>query len=63
MYGFQVPRNYNEALLLDKQNGNTKWQDCTALEMQQLKNIKPSLTRDCIHRPAFQKASRKIKFI
>ena len=36
MYGFQIPRDYKEALLLDKQNGNTKWQDCTALEMQQL---------------------------
>ena len=36
MYGFQIPRDYKEALLLDKQNGNTKWQDCTALEMKQL---------------------------
>ena len=38
MYGIQVPRDYKEALLLDEQNGNTKWQDCTALEMQQLRD-------------------------
>jgi hypothetical protein len=36
MYGFQVPRNYSEALTLDEQNGNTKWQDATSLEMAQL---------------------------
>ena len=36
MYGFEVPRNYIHALELDRRNGNTKWQDCTKLEMQQL---------------------------
>ena len=36
MFGFQIPRNYEEALELDRINGNTRWQDCTALEMQQL---------------------------
>ena len=36
MYGFQVPRNWEQAVELDKENGNTKWQDCTALEMAQI---------------------------
>ena len=36
MFGFQVPRNYAEALILDERNGNTRWQDCTDLEHQQL---------------------------
>ena len=36
MYGFQVPRDYKEALELDKRNGNTKWEDSTKLEMEQL---------------------------
>ena len=36
MFGFQVPRNYAEALILDQRNGNTRWQDCTKLELQQL---------------------------
>ena len=37
MYGFRVPSTYEDALEIDKSNGNTKWQDATALEMQQLK--------------------------
>ena len=36
MYGFQVPRNYQEALDLDTRNGNTMWADATSLEMEQL---------------------------
>ena len=36
MYGYQVPRTYEEALEIDKCNGNTKWSDATALEMEQL---------------------------
>ena len=36
MYGILVPRNYQQALELDKQNGNTKWQDSTLLELSQI---------------------------
>ena len=36
MYGHQVPRTHNEAVALDKANGNTKWQDAEALEKKQL---------------------------
>ncbi len=39
-YGYEVPRNYNHAVELDKRNGNTKWQDSTALEMSQLHEYK-----------------------
>ena len=35
-YGFEVPRDYDHAVRIDKQNGNTKWQDATSLEMKQL---------------------------
>ena len=34
-YGFLVPNTYEQALQLDKENGNTKWQDCTLLELNQ----------------------------
>ena len=40
MFGFQIPRNYAEALKLDEKNGNTRWQDCTKLELQQLQDYK-----------------------
>ena len=36
MFGFEIPRNYNHALELDKRNRNTRWQDCTKLELSQL---------------------------
>ena len=35
-YGFEIPRDYNHAVKLDHQNGNTNWQDTVALEIQQL---------------------------
>ena len=40
MFGYEIPKNYKHAVRLDEQNGNTKWQDCTALEMAQLKEYK-----------------------
>ena len=36
MYGFEVPRNYDHAVQLDRQNGNRMWQEATALEMKSL---------------------------
>ena len=36
MYGYRVPRTYEEAIEIDKQNANTKWTDATKLEIQQL---------------------------
>ena len=35
-YGYQVPRNHDEAVFIDERMGNTKWQDAEKLEMQQL---------------------------
>jgi hypothetical protein len=36
MYGYQVPRNHDEAVFIDERNGNTKWQDAEQLEIAQL---------------------------
>ena len=35
-YGYQVPRDHDEALFIDEKNGNTKWQDSERLEISQL---------------------------
>ena len=35
-FGFKVPRTPQEAIAIDKENGNTRWQDAMALEMSQL---------------------------
>ena len=36
MYGFQVPRNHEQAMELDRQNGNTKWRDAEIIELTQI---------------------------
>ncbi len=35
-YGYEVPRNYDDALRIDAKNGNAKWQDAVKLEFEQL---------------------------
>jgi hypothetical protein len=40
MYGIEIPRDYQHALELDARNGNTLWQECTALELAQLKEYR-----------------------
>jgi len=35
-YRYEVPRNYDHAVELDRHAGNTMWQDATELEMAQL---------------------------
>ncbi len=36
MYGYEVPRDYKDAMRLDKLNGNLKWTESIKLEMVQL---------------------------
>ena len=36
MYGYLIPQNYAQAVQIDKDNNNTKWQDCTKLELNQI---------------------------
>jgi len=35
-YGIEIPRNYEDAMRLDRLNGNTKWSDATKLELKQI---------------------------
>ena len=39
-HGFQVPKDYNDAMRLDKENGNTHWQDAMDLELTQIHEYK-----------------------
>ena len=39
-YGYEIPRDYQHAVELDRKNGNTKWVDATKLEMSQLDEYK-----------------------
>ena len=40
MYGYEIPKHYADALRLDRLHGNTKWQDATKAEMDQLAEYK-----------------------
>ena len=44
-HGFQVPKDYNDAMRLDKENGNTHWQDAMDLELTQKMNTRFSRTQ------------------
>ena len=35
-YGFRVPRNHNQVIEYDRENGNTRWWDSKILEVEQL---------------------------
>ena len=39
-HGFQVPKDYNDAIRLDKENTNTHWQDAMDLELTQIHEYK-----------------------
>ena len=39
-HGFQVPKDYNDAIILDKENSNTHWQDAMDLELTQIHEYK-----------------------
>ena len=39
-HGFQVPKDYNDAMRLDKENGKTHWQDAMDLELTQIHEYK-----------------------
>ena len=39
-HGFQVPKDYNDAIRLDKENSNTHWQDAMDLELAQIHEYK-----------------------
>ena len=39
-FGVEIPRDYDDAVRLDEENGNTLWQDATKLEMKQLHEYK-----------------------
>ena len=39
-HGFQVPKDYNDAMRLDKENGNIHWQDAMDLELTQIHEYK-----------------------
>ena len=39
-HGFQVPKDYNDAMRLDKENGNTHWQHAMDLELTQIHEYK-----------------------
>ena len=44
-HGFQVPKDYNDAIRLDKENSSTHWQDAMDLELTQIHDTRFSRTQ------------------
>jgi hypothetical protein len=60
-YGFAIPRNYKEALEFDERNGNTKWQDATVMEHEQLSEYKVFINKEKFHEGNIPEGYCKIK--
>jgi hypothetical protein len=50
MFGHQVPRNHEQAVKIDRANGNTKWQDSERIEKDQLLEYETFIDKE--HRSA-----------
>ena len=50
-FGVRVPRNYQEAIALDKANGNTLWQDAMQKELDQIKEYETFIVRKDLKKP------------
>src|SRR5688572_26819365 len=65
-FGIQVPQKTQLALLLDKENGNNKWGDTTAKEMEGMKRLDifkfHSPTKKCPKTKGWQSASMHMSF-
>jgi hypothetical protein len=51
MYGYLVPRNHEQALELDKTNGNTRWADATDKELVEINEYDTFSDKGKGHRP------------
>lgn len=61
MYGYQIPSTYEEAIELDKKNGNNKWKEATELEMTQLEEYNTFKDLGTYHPDKIPQGFKKIK--
>ena len=59
MFGHLVPRNHDQAMQLDKKNGNTRWRDAELLELKQIMEYKTFLDKS--KRVAIPKGYKRIR--
>ena len=62
-YGFEVPRDYNHAVQINKSNKNSKWQEAVTLEMDQPSTsqiIRSTLTYAEIYRARMWKKTAQL---
>ena len=60
MFGFQIPKDYAEAIRFDLQNNNSKWGESTALEMAQLMEYDTFIDKGVFHESKIPKGYKKI---
>ena len=62
-FGVRIPRTYNEAIMLDKENGNTLWQDAVRRELDQISSYKSFCNIGVGVSPGADYKKIKVKFI
>ena len=62
-YGYKVPRNHDQAVAIDKEMGNTRWQDAEKLEMSQLHSYNTFIDKGVGYRPSKEYKKITIHFV
>ena len=62
-FGVQVPRDHEEAMKLDTQNGDTKWADSEKLELSQLADYKTFLDKGIGYNPGTEYTKIRVRFV
>ena len=62
-FGVRIPRNYQEAIALDKANGNTLWQDAIQKELDQIKEYQTFIVRSDLKKPPKGYQFVKVHFV
>ena len=62
-YGFQVPKNYDEAIKLDNKFGNNKWKEATNIEMGSMEDYEVFDNAGHTPKVCISKDIRKFKHI
>ena len=63
MYGFLVPRNHEQAMEIDRQNGNTKWRDAELIELAQIHEYQVFINKGRGHNPGKDWKKIRVHFV
>ena len=63
MYGYQIPRNHEQAMELDRQNGNTFWRDAEVWELNAIDEYDAFINKGRDYRPGPEYKKIRVHFV